>query len=156
MSISSELTALQTDITNARTAITNKGGTVTVNGGSSQLATDIGTIPPSYIPRNVVSGKLTMPSGTYTLPSNITDLDDYTLRYAFANSNITTVDLSSLTTLTVSFSFDSFLFCFLFTELTAEGSATLTDFEESASFVCFPLLFCVSVPDILTTDSLFD
>ena len=45
MTIASELTALQTDIVNARSAITAKGGTVTVGGGSSQLATDIGTIP---------------------------------------------------------------------------------------------------------------
>ena len=49
MSIASELSALQTDITNARTAITNKGGTVTSGGGSSQLATDIATIPTSGI-----------------------------------------------------------------------------------------------------------
>lgn len=45
MSIATKLQALQTDITNARTAITNKGGTVTSGGGSSQLATDIATIP---------------------------------------------------------------------------------------------------------------
>lgn len=45
MTISSALTALNTDIVNARTAITNKGGTVTSGGGSSQLATDIATIP---------------------------------------------------------------------------------------------------------------
>lgn len=45
MTIASALTALNTDIVNARTAITNKGGTVTANGGTSQLATDIATIP---------------------------------------------------------------------------------------------------------------
>ena len=45
MTISSALTALNTDIQNARTAITNKGGTVTSGGGSSQLAADIATIP---------------------------------------------------------------------------------------------------------------
>lgn len=45
MTIASALVALNTDIQNARTAITNKGGTVTANGGSSQLATDIATIP---------------------------------------------------------------------------------------------------------------
>lgn len=47
MTIASALTALNTDITNARAAITAKGGTVTANGGSSQLATDITTIPSS-------------------------------------------------------------------------------------------------------------
>lgn len=45
MTIASALSNLNTDIQNARTAITNRGGTVTVNGGSSQLATDIATIP---------------------------------------------------------------------------------------------------------------
>ena len=45
MTIASALTALNQDITAARTAITNKGGTVTSGGGSSQLATDIATIP---------------------------------------------------------------------------------------------------------------
>lgn len=45
MTVASALTALSQDITAARTAITAKGGTVTANGGSSQLATDISTIP---------------------------------------------------------------------------------------------------------------
>lgn len=45
MTIASALASLNTDIQNARTAITNMGGTVTSGGGSSQLATDIGTIP---------------------------------------------------------------------------------------------------------------
>jgi len=52
MSIATELAALQQDITNARAAITSMGGTVTSGGGSSQLATDIATIPggtPGYI-----------------------------------------------------------------------------------------------------------
>jgi uncharacterized ParB-like nuclease family protein len=50
MTIASALTALNTDIQNARTAITNKGGTVTSGGGSSQLATDIATIPTGSSP----------------------------------------------------------------------------------------------------------
>ena len=45
MSITSELTALNTDIVNARAAVEAKGGTVTTGGGSSQLAADIATIP---------------------------------------------------------------------------------------------------------------
>ncbi len=45
MTVASALTALNQDITAARTAITDKGGTVTSGGGSSQLATDIATIP---------------------------------------------------------------------------------------------------------------
>ena len=45
MTIASALSALAQDITDARSAITSKGGTVTLDGGSSQLATDIATIP---------------------------------------------------------------------------------------------------------------
>lgn len=63
MTIASALTALNTDIQNARTAITNKGGTVTSGGGSSQLATDIATIPSGSVSgiletimENVVAG----------------------------------------------------------------------------------------------------
>lgn len=62
MTIASALTALSQDITAARTAIINKGGTVTANGGSSQLATDIATIP---------SGGA--PSGRYKLLDRIKD-----------------------------------------------------------------------------------
>lgn len=49
MTIAFALTSLNQDIQNARTAIINKGGTVTTNGGSSQLATDIATIPTTSI-----------------------------------------------------------------------------------------------------------
>lgn len=50
MSISDKLSLLQGDIQSARTAITTKGGTVTAGGGSSQLSSDIATIPsgPNY------------------------------------------------------------------------------------------------------------
>ena len=73
MTIASALTALNTDIQNARTAITNKGGTVTSGGGSSQLATDIATIPsggsaPVITSLNVTpttsAQTITAPSGT--------------------------------------------------------------------------------------------
>lgn len=62
MSISTELTNLQQDITNARNKIVEKGGSVTSGGGSSQLATDIATIPSGVTPtgtKNITS------NGTY-------------------------------------------------------------------------------------------
>ena len=72
MTIESALTALNTDIQNARTAITNKGGTVTSGGGSSQLATDIATIPTASSPvitslsvtPTTSAQTITAPSGT--------------------------------------------------------------------------------------------
>lgn len=45
MTVAGALTALNQDIINARAAITAKGGIVASGGGSSQLATDITTIP---------------------------------------------------------------------------------------------------------------
>jgi len=62
MSIESQLTALQQDITNARAAVTTKGGTVTSGGGSSQLATDIATIPTGITPSGNI--ELTQQTGT--------------------------------------------------------------------------------------------
>lgn len=77
MTIASALADLNTDIQNARTAITNRGGTVTSGGGSSQLATDIETIPqgiedistPEEMDANLIEenyGKLYLYIGTDT------------------------------------------------------------------------------------------
>lgn len=107
MTISSALTALNTDIQNARAAITNKGGTVTSGGGSSQLATDIATIPTgggsgTGIPREVsAQGIYQSPttSFTFSLPSNATTIEDHALSYAFYGSTgLTSADLSSIVT----------------------------------------------------------
>lgn len=118
MSIATELTALQGDITAARTAITNMGGTVTADGGSSQLATDIATIPVGVgtgIPREVTDqGVYQIPRSnfTFTIPSGATDLGSYVFQRACCgygqnpdsptsefggNPYVTGVDLSSLT-----------------------------------------------------------
>ncbi len=90
MTIASALTALNTDIQNARTAITNKGGTVTSGGGSSQLATDIATIPSGGgedigVPREIVNNTYQMPSSNYNyiLPSGAKYLGIYALFSAF-------------------------------------------------------------------------
>jgi len=72
MTISSALTALNTDIQNARTAITNKGGTVTSGGGSSQLATDIATIPSGGDTPTLISKTITQ-NGTYNASSDNAD-----------------------------------------------------------------------------------
>lgn len=67
MTIASALTALNTDIVNARTAITNKGGTVTSGGGSSQLATDIATIPSGGSAPVITSLSVTPTTSTQTI-----------------------------------------------------------------------------------------
>ena len=110
MTIASALTALNTDIQNARTAITNKGGTVTSGGGSSQLATDIATIPsgsgysefPSY---QVTSGVASRRSGALTGNefSDITSVGNWSLWYAFYSHSelIGNLSFPSLTTVGV-------------------------------------------------------
>lgn len=120
MSIASELTALQNDVTAARAAITAKGGSVTPNGGTSQLATDIATIPSGGggtigITREVTAqGVYQIPRSdfTFSTPANATDLGAYALQRAFCgygqkpsnptsefggNPYVIGVDLSSLT-----------------------------------------------------------
>lgn len=71
MTIASALENLNTDIINARTAITTKGGTVTVNGGSSQLATDIATIPTGGS-ATLITKSITA-NGTYNASSDSAD-----------------------------------------------------------------------------------
>jgi len=55
MTISEKLVLIQQDITNARTQIATMGGTVTQSGGSSQLATDIATIPTGITPTGTIN-----------------------------------------------------------------------------------------------------
>lgn len=106
MSIASALTALNTDIENARTAIINKGGTVTANGGSSQLATDIATIPSGGsfigIPREISNGtiQLIQANHTYTVPDNVTDIGGYAYYSAFySDKKLTRFNSNNVTTI---------------------------------------------------------
>ena len=105
MTIASALSALSQDITNARTAITNKGGTVTSGGGSSQLATDIATIPtggyselPSYQVSSGVASRRTV-ALTGNEFNGITEIGNWAFEYCFYSSSGITGDLdfSSLT-----------------------------------------------------------
>ena len=105
MTIASALTALNTDIVNARTAITNKGGTVTVNGGSSQLATDIATIPTGE--QDIEPSAFYDDSGTkigcYFM--NFTDANNTTYKVislnTFSNGKLVSVNTASITDLPI-------------------------------------------------------
>lgn len=93
MSIASELTALQGDITSARSAIVAKGGTVTSGGGSSQLATDIATIPASSGDLDgIVDGSIT----EFVMPAGKTEIKPYRF-YQF--TALTSADLRGCTML---------------------------------------------------------
>lgn len=83
MTIASALENLNTDIINARTAITTKGGTVTANGGSSQLATDIATIPTGGGSATLITKSITA-NGTYNASSDNAD------GYSSVNVNVPT------------------------------------------------------------------
>ena len=112
MTIASEITRINNNIAAAYTACNNKGATMPQTQNSANLATAISSIPSGGgsfigIPREVSSqGVYQQPNSsfTFTLPSNVTDLSDYSLVRAFYLSGITSIDLSSLTTLTGSYS----------------------------------------------------
>ena len=76
MSIATALTALNADVENARNKIAEMGGTVTTNGGTSQLATDIATIPQDG--ETLINGRK-FECGTFTFPSTITS--SYTIQH---------------------------------------------------------------------------
>ena len=77
--------------TNGTYDVTNyASANVSVSGGGSFVGLN----------REVVNGKYSLPttSFTFSLPSNATDVDSYTMYYAFYNcTGLTSVDLSSLT-----------------------------------------------------------
>lgn len=109
MSIASEITRISGNIADAYTACNGKGATMpsSASQNSDNLATCINSIQTGGggvgIPREVSqSGVYQMPTTSFTwaLPSNATDVGDYALYYAFRGCpNLTSVDLSSLTTI---------------------------------------------------------
>ena len=124
MTIASALENLNTDIINARTAITTKGGTVTANGGSSQLATDIATIPTGgtkygadvnlFLGNVNANGVLKYPSNStsYDLVfTGVRDIDSYVLQSKFEGAdntlNIKNIFFPDLTTLSNGYSLQS-------------------------------------------------
>ena len=112
MTIASEITRINTNIANAYTACDNKGATMPVTQNSANLATTINSISGGGgigITREVsANGVYQVPTSSFTfsLPSNATDVGDYAMYYAFKGcTGLTSVDLSSLTTLTNSSAF---------------------------------------------------
>lgn len=108
MSIASEITRINTNIANAYTACDTMGATMPASGSqnSANLATTISSIPSGGgigIPREVSqSGVFQMPTSSFTfeLPSNATDLGEYSLAYDFYNCiGLTSIDFSGLTTI---------------------------------------------------------
>lgn len=107
MSIATELEALNTNIKNAYDAIDTKGGTIPQNKNMVNLPTSIASIPSGGgggigIPRELdQNGKMIQTSGVYSLPNSVKDIGDYGMYYAeYANTGITKVDFSNITSLT--------------------------------------------------------
>lgn len=103
MSIASEIQRIKNNIASAYTACRGKGATIPATENSANLPACIASIPSGgaqYIKRDVVSGTMSLPSGAYTLPTDVTNLDNYAMRYVFQDSSLTSADLSSLTSIT--------------------------------------------------------
>ena len=105
MSIASAIVTKQQQVAAAYTAVSNKGGTLPATQNLTNLATAIDSIPSGGgsfigIPREVKNGVYQMPttSFTFSLPSDVTDVGNHGLSYAFYGcTGLTSVDLSSLT-----------------------------------------------------------
>lgn len=104
MSIASAIQTKQQQVADAYTACNGKGATMPATQNLTNLATCIDSIQGggSFVGlnREVVNGKYSMPitSFTFSLPNDATDLNQYTIRYAFVDcTGLTTVDLSNLT-----------------------------------------------------------
>lgn len=108
MTIASALIAAQGRVADAYTAISNKGGTLPATQNLANMPTAINSIPSGGggigINREVSgSGVYQQPSTnfSFSLPSTATKMSTYAMYYAFYNcAGITSVDLSSLTSLT--------------------------------------------------------
>ena len=102
------------------------------------------------IPRELSNGVLQMPSGSYSLPSGVTTIDDYALYYAFYQaSGLSNVNLSGLTTVNLC----GLNMAFRETGLTNISFPNLTTIEESGcSNVCnrCTSLTSVSFPELTT------
>ena len=75
MSISAQITALDTDKTAIANAITAKGGTLSQNAGFDTFASDIGTIDKNASLKNLISGSLTLIPAE--MLAGLTTIEDY-------------------------------------------------------------------------------
>lgn len=115
MSIASELSALNGYILGAYDEINDKGGTVPANKNMANLASAISSIEGGGggvgIPREVdANGVYGMPTQdfTFSLPANAINVASYGLYNVFSScTTLTSVDLSSLTTLSNSYALGS-------------------------------------------------
>ena len=164
MSIASELTALNGYILGAYDEINDKGGTVPQNKNMANLATAIASISGGGggggdgITREVsAQGVYQMPaqSFTFSLPANATDVGARALCYAFRGcTSLTSVDLSSLTTVSGNNSFqDAFYEC---RAITSISFTSLTDVSGNGAFN-YAFYRCTSLTNLsfpaLTTSS---
>ena len=142
--IAEQLTSLANTKTAIKDAIVAKGVVIADTDPFSAYATKIGQISsggtPSYIPRKVIdsTGKLVAdPTQTTFSIAPATDVDSYSLYYGLSfRTNLTSADLSSLTTVSGSYAMNS---CFAnCTNLTSVDLSSLTTISGSnAMYYCF-------------------
>lgn len=134
MSISSEISKLNTNLSNAYTAVSNKGGTLPASQNFDNLSTAIDSITgykelPSYqITNGVLGGRACVLSGNEF--TGVTSINAGALYYTFyQNSTITgVIDLGDLTTVGLNGMYNAFYQC---TGLTGVDLSSLTTVEKN-------------------------
>lgn len=157
MTLASDISTTSTSLSDIKNAIIAKG--VTPSGNITTYAAAIGNIQTGGIgiTREIKNGVYQIPTEnfTFSLPSDATDIGDYALYYAFYNStSLTSVDLSSLTTVSGRGLYYAFYGC---TGLTSVDLSSLTTVSGtsalSRAFQGCTGLTSVSFPALTTVSS---
>lgn len=133
MSIASAITAAQGKVADCYTAISGKGGTLPATQNLSNMPTAINSIPSGGggglgLREISQQGVIQVPSGSVSLPSNVTNIGDYGMYGCFYYSTtITSLDLSSLTTISGLYAMQ--YFCYNCTSLTSVDLSNLTTID---------------------------
>ena len=157
MSIASEITRIKTNIDNAYTALEAKGATIPETKNSANLADTVATVTggggeTNYLGRKVLEdGTLILPSEdfTFSLPSNITKINDYALKYAcYGPNHLVTVNLSNITSINNCGLDHAFYDCDKLTSVDLSNLRSVTNYGLTYAFAFCTTLTSVDFPNL--------